>query len=537
MKKSFYLSSLVCLCLLFCTQIVKASGVTPTITTTINDTSVCAGDHVIFTASVIDTPGIDTVNSYMWQVSSNAGATWTTISSTGSYSGATSDSLHIIANTSLSGDLYRLIVTNDSSLLSDTSNSATLTVITAPSAGTVTGPTAVCVGGNIPLSDTASGGLWISTNPAASVNGSGVVTGLSMGTAAISYYVSNACGSSVATYTVAVSQPAASITGGDSVGVGNTLPLSNATPGGAWSTSNALIAGISTSGVVNGVAIGTDTIMYTVTNVCGTTSSMLTLYVGVPSSPGHIIGADTVCKGSTIALRDTLAAGGVWSSKIDSIATVNDTGLVSGLLAGTDTIYYSVTTGFGTSKTSYRIVVNAPPVINITPPSAIAIGSSYILSVTPTGGIWTVSNDSIAMLLTSVFYTNLVVISSGNDTANISGTDTVRYTATNNCGTTTNYFVITIPQITSGVSQVNNNNASLSIYPNPAHDNFTLNLQSTTTEPAHIVITNVIGQVVKEITVSTNVKSTISLNEPAGIYLLSATTSTGTYTAKVNMVN
>jgi hypothetical protein len=60
-----------------------------------------------------------------------------------------------------------------------------------------------------------------------------------------------------------------------------------------------------------------------------------------------------------------------------------------------------------------------------------------------------------------------------------------------------------------------------------------MNLLSNNNEQAHIIITNIVGEKVKELTAATNNVVDIKLGEAAGVYFLSATTSTGTYVAKV----
>jgi hypothetical protein len=60
-----------------------------------------------------------------------------------------------------------------------------------------------------------------------------------------------------------------SITGTATVATGNTTTLASTTAGGVWSSSNTAIATVNTDGMVTGVASGTTTISYTVTNACG----------------------------------------------------------------------------------------------------------------------------------------------------------------------------------------------------------------------------------------------------------------------------
>jgi len=69
------------------------------------------------------------------------------------------------------------------------------------------------------------------------------------------------------------------ITGADSVCPGMTITLANTVAGGSWSSSNTALATVSAGGVVAGVAAGSVTISYTVTNFCMSTSATYSVRV------------------------------------------------------------------------------------------------------------------------------------------------------------------------------------------------------------------------------------------------------------------
>jgi hypothetical protein len=73
-----------------------------------------------------------TISSYTWQVSSDYGANYSTLSNTGVYTGATTDSLHISSVTGLAGNLYRCIVTASNGCTT-TSSDATMVQALIPS--------------------------------------------------------------------------------------------------------------------------------------------------------------------------------------------------------------------------------------------------------------------------------------------------------------------------------------------------------------------------------------------------------------------
>ncbi len=135
----------------------------------------------------------------------------------------------------------------------------------------ITGTDTVCTTAAVSLSDTSAGGSWSSSNTAvAIVSTAGVVTGVSGGTAIISYSI----GGFVAADTVIVNSlpDVSSITGASTVCVDSVVTLTDITTGGTWGSSDATVATAgSTTGVVNGIMAGTAVISYSVTNSCGTT--------------------------------------------------------------------------------------------------------------------------------------------------------------------------------------------------------------------------------------------------------------------------
>jgi len=62
---------------------------------------------------------------------------------------------------------------------------------------------------------------------------------------------------------------------------------------------------------------------------------------------------------------------------------------------------------------------------------------------------------------------------------------------------------------------------------------FTLSLSSPTTLSADIIVTNIIGQKIKEFTTTTNKQTEITLDSPPGIYFVTSVTNEGRQTAKL----
>ena len=143
----------------------------------------------------------------------------------------------------------------------------------------ITGTMTVCVTATTALTDATAGGTWSSSaTTIATVNTTGLVTGVAPGTATITYNA-GASGNATTTVTVSTATTPAAVSGANIVCVGTHIYMSDATAGGAWSSSATTIATAGTSGTITGVAVGTATISYTVTNSCGTASAAKTVTV------------------------------------------------------------------------------------------------------------------------------------------------------------------------------------------------------------------------------------------------------------------
>ncbi len=253
-----------------------------------------------------------------------------------------------------------------------------VTVTSAPN--DISGTLALCVGSTTSLSDLTGGGTWVSSNLAVGTIGSatGVVSGLASGTTTISYRIGTGC---FATAIATVSAAPSAISGVGSVCSGFTTSLSDATTGGTWSSSDASIASVGSTGIVLGAGVsGTATISYIV-GIAGC-SSLKTITVN--PSPAAVGGTPAACVGTTSALTDA-SAGGVWSSSATTIATVvGSSGVVTGVAAGTARISYNAS---GCSAITV-FTVNALP-SSIGGSATVCQNASVTLSNTTAGGTWT----------------------------------------------------------------------------------------------------------------------------------------------------
>ena len=293
----------------------------------------------------------------------------------------------------------------------------------------IAGYTTVCVGSTVTLSNAVTGGTWSTSGYPIRLtvdSMTGVVSGVSAGTAVVTYTVAHDCGSSYVTRVMTVNPlPVVSpITGTSSICTGTSIIASNATPGGVWSSSNTALATVNSAGVITGIAGGMPYISYSVTNSCGTVSATALVPVGTTPSIGAITGPSVVCVDAVIALSNT-TAGGSWTTGNIAIASVNSAGIVTGVGEGTTTISYSVHNGCGFSYAIRTVSVNPLPVVaTVTGPSMVNVGGVITLSCATTGGAWSSSNTALA-----------AAGSTGDVTGMSHGTVTISYSVSNSCGT------------------------------------------------------------------------------------------------------
>ncbi|MCW3120833.1 MAG: hypothetical protein JWQ38_325 [Flavipsychrobacter sp.] len=232
--------------------------------------------------------------------------------------------------------------------------------------------------------------------------------------------------------TITTAPSAGIISGDDYVCVRSTIQLSESVSGGTWSTVN--MHAVVTNGKVIGATSGPDTVIYTVTNACGSDVASKALIVRALPDAGIITGAAAFCNLSSTQLHDEVA-GGTWSSTNTTVAVV-DSGLVSGLLPGTAVIRYSVADSFCTGTTGFIITIDAyPDAGKIIGPPGICIGATVILAETSTAGTWK----------TLVGYAS--VSADGSTTGKLVGIDTISYIITNSCGTATAIHPIAVASL------------------------------------------------------------------------------------------
>ena len=266
--------------------------------------------------------------------------------STGGGSWSASNSNAVVTGGVVTGlasgtDIINYIVSNSCGTVSATK---TITINPLPDAGTISGSTVVCVGSNITLTDTATGGIWSAENGNVLITG-GTVTGIATGSDLITYTIINSCGTAHAVQFISIDTlpDAGAITGMANECVGSVITLSDGISGGTWSCGTPSVASITSStGYVTGSSAGTALISYSVTNTCGTGFTTIIVTVNPLPEVEPITGNDSVCLGNSISLNDA-TTGGTWNN-ITLNTLVSTTGNVTGVSPGPDTVTYTIST-------------------------------------------------------------------------------------------------------------------------------------------------------------------------------------------------
>ena len=509
------------------------------------------------------------------------------------------------------------------------------------------GPTSVCAGSSIIISAPVDSGTWTSNAPAiasfASVSASSaIITGLTAGTAVLTYTLTNNCGTGHAYDTITVhSVPVLSTTLTPAAICDNT-PFSYA-PGSAAAGATFVWQRDSVAGITNAPASGTNSITETLHNSttaplnvtyhvttsaggCADTQQVTVVVKPTPALSGPL--ADTMCNGrifSYFAGSNTAGTSFTWVRPVVSgvtPATAAGTGNITDTLFNTiagyvQVVYHYTLTANGCTNNqdvTLTLTPNAPaPVIATHSPSIVCTGTmfqnfglaaapvagvSYTWSATGGAAIWAPGNTLQYCLVNfnepgqSTVYINASL--PGNNCTSrdsftvIVGENTpavqqvLRFDNNFTCipgealtyqwgyddaatldstlltgETNQNYFnpapdysnkyywVTTMrnscPQKTYFIDPLSVTAATqapvqAAVYPNPSTGAFSIKLPSATTTPVALTVTDIVGRKIKEYTITTNQEHELWLDAPAGMYLLTGTTSAGRFTARLQIV-
>jgi uncharacterized protein YjdB len=295
--------------------------------------------------------------------------------------------------------------------------------------------TSICVNTSITLSNDSTGGAWSSNDiTIATVDTTGMMTGIASGMTTITYTLPTSC-FVTADVTVNPAPIIGAITGTTNECPGATTTLADTTVLGTWSSSDMTVATIDAAGNVTGIATGTTTITYSVSNIFGCAGYVtVTDTVNSVPAPSAISGTANVCVGGATTVSDA-TTGGVWSSSDATVATIDASGNITAVTAGTATISYTVTNASGcTGFVTRTETVNALPAISaITGQTSTCTGLTFNLSDSTAGGAWSSSNTAVA-----------AVNASGTVTGIDSGAATISYTLINmaGCSNTVTYDIL-----------------------------------------------------------------------------------------------
>ena len=200
----------------------------------------------------------------------------------------------------------------------------------------IEGISAICIGDTTTIKAGLLGGSWSSSSTSiATISSSGLVTAISSGLVTITYTRST----DIATLNLIVGNMpyVDSIVGTNMLCVGSSITLTDSILGGIWSVNNGNLS--VSGGIVTGITSGTSIVSYSVSNFCGTSTSVKNITINPIPSSGLIIGDDTLCLSNSITLTNSV--NGVWSVA-NNHATIDSFGIITGLSIGLDTVIYTV---------------------------------------------------------------------------------------------------------------------------------------------------------------------------------------------------
>ncbi|MEI7908792.1 MAG: choice-of-anchor Q domain-containing protein [Verrucomicrobiota bacterium] len=405
-------------------------AIPPVVNTQPVSTMVIAGQPASFTATASGAP----IPAVQWQESSN-GSTFSNVA--GAVSGTFAFTPTLLQN----GHTFRAVFTNSGG--TDTSNAATLTVVTPPSLVAAFGASSVPLNGSTTLTytitnpssntlaltgvaftDTLPAGLVVATpNGQTGTVGGGTVTALA-GTGSVSLAAASVPANSSISFAVNVT--------GTTAGVKNNSAQVTSTEGGTGNTSNASLTVVAAPVIIQALGAasiplnGSTSLTFTVQN--NNTTSTLTgvaftetlpagLVVATPNGLAGSAGGGTI---TAVAGSNTVTVSGAGIAQSSSFTFAIN---VSGTTAGTKNLTtgnVSSTEGGSGGTASASINVIAPPVI------VAAFGASNIAINGTTSLTFTLTNPAAnAGSLTGVAFTNTLpaglVVATPNGLSNTAG--------------------------------------------------------------------------------------------------------------------
>ncbi|MFT4532971.1 MAG: putative repeat protein (TIGR01451 family) [Saprospiraceae bacterium] len=258
----------------------------------------------------------------------------------------------------------------------------------------ISGDDEICIGETTTLSSGGEIGTWVSAdNSIATITNAGLATGVNAGQVTFVFTSSSTlCQSSPSEPLIVHPSPIINLEETKICPGEVTVSTSNQMSG-TWSSNDAGVATIHvTTGLITAIAEGEVTFTFTSSELgCSAESDMLTVS---PEIQAIILGSDQICIGGTTQLSPS--SGGFWLSVDDGIATVNNSGLVTGIGFGATTFTFQDTINYcADGVTGIVTVGNSQGIANVGT-DEICIGTATQLSPN-TGGNWISSNTAVAV--------------------------------------------------------------------------------------------------------------------------------------------
>ncbi len=209
-----------------------------------------------------------------------------------------------------------------------------------------------------------------------------------------------------------------------------TLPTSSNAPGGTWTLTGFTNNGDGTATHTGSAGDG-QKLIYTkpgsATDICDTAQ----ITVNVKADPVVSFTAGDICVDGTKQLsisNNGISDAVTWTSNAPGTASVNSSGVVTGVAAGSTTFYARQgNAALGcTSANSASLTVIPKPTITEGTSTTVMVGGNKTLNATPAGGTWSGGNENVA----------LVSSTTGEISGVNAGTATFTYTTTSGCTST-----------------------------------------------------------------------------------------------------
>jgi hypothetical protein len=255
------------------------------------------------------------------------------------------------------------------------------------------GPSTICGGENTFVNASVSG-VWSSSDESiVTISTTGVITGVGSGNASILFMSTEGCTAVLSTPIAVVGIPDVSLLGAAGICVNSTTSLSP-TSGGIWISSNNGVASINSSGIVTGKSVGNATFTFIEsTNWCVSDETISIAVLGPPSING--LSNSDLCIGGFSSI--TPNSGGTWASTNEAVATIDDTGIITAIGAGSARFIFTNNATGCLSELSAPLTVNGNPTISFTGLTSICKGEQS--SIFPTsGGQWSSTDITVATI-------------------------------------------------------------------------------------------------------------------------------------------